>query len=99
MQSRTKRSPIKMIVPPPRGRASACRLSKGAHREVGSEITLTFVWPRIDLGMESDAPITARHKRLEGILDERQRRLHAAVEAKVLGHGESSGARRPVARG
>jgi hypothetical protein len=37
--------------------------------------------------MESDALIAARHKRLEGILDERQRRLHAAVEAKVLGHG------------
>ena len=37
--------------------------------------------------MESDALITARHQQLEGILDERQRRLHAAVEAKVLGHG------------
>jgi hypothetical protein len=37
--------------------------------------------------MESDALIAARYKRLEGILDERQRRLHAAVEAKVLGHG------------
>jgi hypothetical protein len=37
--------------------------------------------------MESDAMIGARHKQLEGILDERQRRLHAAVEAKVLGHG------------
>lgn len=37
--------------------------------------------------MESDALIAARHKWLEGILDERQRRLHAAVEAKVLGHG------------
>ena len=37
--------------------------------------------------MESDALIAARHQALEGILDERQRRLHAAVEAKVLGHG------------
>ena len=37
--------------------------------------------------METDALITARHQALEGILDERQRRLHAAVEAKVLGHG------------
>ena len=37
--------------------------------------------------MEADALITARHQALEGILDERQRRLHAAVEAKVLGHG------------
>ncbi len=37
--------------------------------------------------MESDALITARHEALKGILDERQRRLHAAVEAKVLGHG------------
>ena len=37
--------------------------------------------------MESDALIAARHEQLEGILDERQRRLHAAVEAKVLGHG------------
>jgi len=37
--------------------------------------------------MESDALIAARHQQLEGILDERQRRLHAAVEAKVLGHG------------
>jgi hypothetical protein len=37
--------------------------------------------------MESDALIAARHKQLEGILDERQRRLYAAVEAKVLGHG------------
>ena len=31
--------------------------------------------------------IAARHRALEGVLDERQRRLHAAVEAKVLGHG------------
>jgi hypothetical protein len=37
--------------------------------------------------MEADALIKARHEALEGILDERQRRLHAAVEAKVLGHG------------
>jgi transposase len=37
--------------------------------------------------MEEDALIAARHKALEGILDERQRRLHAAVEAKVLGRG------------
>ena len=37
--------------------------------------------------MEADELIAARHKGLEGILDERQRRLHAAVEAKVLGHG------------
>ncbi len=37
--------------------------------------------------MESDAMIGARHKQLEGILNERQRRLHAAVEAKVLGYG------------
>lgn len=37
--------------------------------------------------METDALIRARHQALEGILDERQRRLHAAVEAKLLGHG------------
>jgi hypothetical protein len=37
--------------------------------------------------MEPDAPIAARHKQLEGIPDERHRRLHAAVEAKVPGHG------------
>ena len=37
--------------------------------------------------MESDALITARHKAIEGFLDERQRRLHAAVEAKVIGYG------------
>ncbi len=37
--------------------------------------------------MDSDALITARHQALEGVLDERQRRLHAAVEAKLLGHG------------
>ena len=37
--------------------------------------------------MEADALILARHQAIEGFLDERQRRLHAAVEAKVLGHG------------
>ena len=37
--------------------------------------------------MESDALIAARHKAMVGFLDERQRRLHAAVEAKALGHG------------
>ena len=37
--------------------------------------------------METDALIMARHQALEGILDERQRRLHAAVEARLLGHG------------
>ncbi|MDR7927742.1 ISAzo13 family transposase [Acidithiobacillus thiooxidans] len=37
--------------------------------------------------MEAGALIAARHQALEGILDERQRRLYAAVEAKVLGHG------------
>ena len=31
--------------------------------------------------------IAARHKGIVGFLDERQRRLHAAVEAKALGHG------------
>ena len=36
---------------------------------------------------DGDALITARYKALEGILDERQRRLYAAAEAKVLGHG------------
>lgn len=40
---------------------------------------------------KDDALITARYKALEGVLDERQRRLYAAAEAKVLGHG---GARR-----
>ncbi len=35
----------------------------------------------------NDALITARFNALESILDERQRRLYAAVEAKVLGHG------------
>lgn len=37
--------------------------------------------------METDEWITARYIALESILDERQRRLYAAVEAKVLGHG------------
>ena len=37
--------------------------------------------------MDEDARISARHKALEAVLNERQRRLHAAVEAKVLGHG------------
>jgi len=34
-----------------------------------------------------DALITARYQELKSILDERQRRLYAAAEAKVLGHG------------
>lgn len=37
--------------------------------------------------MEVDELITARYIALESVLDERQRRLYAAVEAKVLGHG------------
>ena len=37
--------------------------------------------------MEADAGIAARHKAIEGFLDERQRRLHAAVEARALGYG------------
>jgi len=37
--------------------------------------------------MEADASIAARYTALKGVLDERQRRLYAAVEAKVLGHG------------
>jgi len=37
--------------------------------------------------MEADSLITARYKALEGVLDERQRRLYASVEAKVLGYG------------
>ena len=37
--------------------------------------------------MDDNARISARHKALEAVLNERQRRLHAAVEAKVLGHG------------
>jgi hypothetical protein len=37
--------------------------------------------------MDTDALIAARHQALVGFLDERQRRLHAAAEAKALGHG------------
>ncbi|MHB8422840.1 MAG: ISAzo13 family transposase [Leptospirales bacterium] len=37
--------------------------------------------------METDELIAARYSALERILDERQRRLYAAVEAKLLGHG------------
>jgi len=37
--------------------------------------------------MDMDAFLAARHQALEGVLDERQRRLLAAAEAKVLGHG------------
>ena len=37
--------------------------------------------------MDEDARISARHKALEALLNERQRRLHAAVEAKLPGHG------------
>lgn len=37
--------------------------------------------------MEKDELITARYQALQGILNERQRRLYAAAEAKVLGHG------------
>jgi len=37
--------------------------------------------------METDALVAARHQALEGFLDERQRRLHVAAEAKVLGRG------------
>lgn len=37
--------------------------------------------------MEADELITARYAALESVLDERQRRLYAAAEAKVLGHG------------
>lgn len=37
--------------------------------------------------MEADGLIKARYIALESVLDERQRRLYAAVEAKVLGHG------------
>jgi len=36
--------------------------------------------------MKTDAVITARFVALESVLDECQRRLYAAVEAKVLGH-------------
>lgn len=37
--------------------------------------------------MDADSLIAARYKALEGVLDERQRRLYASVEAKVLGRG------------
>ena len=37
--------------------------------------------------MDADALITAGYKALEGFCDERERRLFAAAEAKVLGHG------------
>ena len=37
--------------------------------------------------METDQQIKSRYAALEGILDEHQRRLYAAVEAKLLGHG------------
>ena len=37
--------------------------------------------------METDSFIAARYAALAGILDERQRRLYAAVEAKLLGYG------------
>ncbi len=37
--------------------------------------------------MDADALITARHKALEGFCDECERRLYAAAEAKVFGHG------------
>ena len=37
--------------------------------------------------MQADELITARYRTLERVLDERQRRLYAAAEAKVLGHG------------
>ena len=40
-----------------------------------------------DNRISTDESITARYKALEGVLDERQRRLYAAAEAKVLGHG------------
>ena len=49
---------------------------------------MNFCLGAVKLGeMESDALISARHQAMEGFLDERQRRLHAAVEAGVLGHG------------
>ena len=38
-------------------------------------------------GLAGGYLLAARHQALEGIPDERQRRLHAAVEARVLGHG------------
>jgi hypothetical protein len=37
--------------------------------------------------METDHLIAARYAALERVLDERQRRLYVAVEAKVLGYG------------
>lgn len=37
--------------------------------------------------MDTDILIKARYDILERYLNERQRRLYAAVEAKVLGHG------------
>jgi len=37
--------------------------------------------------MDEDSLIAARYSALKGVLDERQRRLYASVEAKVLGHG------------
>ena len=37
--------------------------------------------------MDTDILIKARYDILERCLNERQRRLYAAVEAKVLGHG------------
>ena len=37
--------------------------------------------------METDRLIAARYAALAGILDERQRRLYAAVEARLLGYG------------
>lgn len=37
--------------------------------------------------MDTNQLINARYIALKGVLDEKQRRLYAAVEAKVLGHG------------
>ena len=37
--------------------------------------------------MEADELITTRYRLLEGLFDERLRRLYAAAEAKALGHG------------
>lgn len=37
--------------------------------------------------MKTDEMIAVRYGALEGVLDERQRRLYAAAEAKALGHG------------
>ena len=52
----------------------------------------TVIWTNCGQGvrprrLDSGALIAARHQPLEGVLDERQRCLHAAVRAKVLGHG------------